>query len=219
LIASPLVSQDKVIGILRMDSPQEFAYTQDDLRLLTIISDLAAVAIQNAYLYSRTQELARRDDLTGLVVRRYFMERFREEIKRAAAKRQAFSLLILDIDHFKDYNDKYGHMAGDLVLKHMARILTSAVQEGDIVGRYGGEELIVLLVGRDKAEAIKEAQRLRNTIKERPFTLRRSQTKLTVSAGLSSYPKDAVTEEDLIRIADDRLYKAKTTGRDKVCSD
>ena len=218
LISTPLVSADKVIGILRMDSRREFIYTQDDLRLLDIISDLGAVAINNALLYSKTQELAIKDGLTGLVLRRYFMERFQEEIKRAGRRKDNISFLMIDIDHFKDYNDKYGHTAGDLVLKYLAKILTTMTREGDMVVRYGGEEIAVLLYGKNKKEADSEAENIRRVIKDKPLMLRRHATNVTVSIGVSSYPDDAILEEELIRAADERLYKAKARGRDRVCS-
>ena len=218
LIAQPIINENKVVGILRMDGPAEGEYTQDDLRLLDIISDLGAVAVQNARLYARTQELAIRDGLTGLFVRRYFMERFNHEVMRAARKKEELSLLLLDIDHFKAYNDTYGHTAGDLVLKHFAKVISGMVEEADVVGRYGGEELIVLLCGRSKKQAALEAEKIRKAIKERPLTLRRQKAHLTVSVGIATYPADAVTEEEIIRMADSRLYKAKTEGRDRVCS-
>jgi len=218
LIAAPLVSEDKVVGVLRMDSPEEFMYTQDDLRLLDIISGLGAVSIQNAALYSRTQELAIKDGLTGLFVRRYFMERFQAEIKRAALSKGTFSLAIFDIDHFKEYNDRYGHTAGDLVLKHLSRIMFSMTREVDILARYGGEEMVLLLIGMDKSSALKEAEMIRKLIEERPLMLRRKESRVTVSVGVSNYPKDAVTDEELIRIADERLYKAKAKGRNRVCA-
>ncbi|MDD5496549.1 MAG: sensor domain-containing diguanylate cyclase, partial [Candidatus Omnitrophica bacterium] len=218
LISVPLMSENRVIGILRMDNPTDYNYTQDDLRLLDIISDLAAVAVQNAFLYSRTQELAIRDDLTELVVRRYFMERFKEDIKRAARKKRSLSLLILDIDNFKNYNDRYGHAAGDLVLKHMAREISSMVREGDIIARYGGEEMALLLFGMNKKEAALEAEAIRKRIEKGSMMLRRQKMPLTVSIGLSSYPEDAGMEEELIKIADERLYKAKKEGRNRVCS-
>ncbi|MDD3905497.1 MAG: sensor domain-containing diguanylate cyclase [Candidatus Omnitrophica bacterium] len=218
LIAAPLISGDKVIGILRMDNTREFAYSQDDLRLLGIIADLGAVSIENAMLYARTQELAIKDSLTGLAVRRYFMERLHEEVKRTSIKKSHMSLLMLDIDRFKEYNDKFGHAAGDIVLKHMARTLGALVKEGDIVARYGGEEIVVMLCGRNKAEAAREAEAMRVAIKESPITLRRHTANVTVSIGLAGYPEDALPAEGLIRIADERLYKAKAQGRDRVCS-
>lgn len=218
LIAAPLISEDKAVGIIRMDCVDECVFTQDDLRLLDIIANLGAVAIENSILYAKTEELAIRDAVTGLAVRRHFMERFKEEIKRAAIKKGPLSLLILDIDHFKNYNDTYGHAAGDLVLKHLARTISSMVNEGDIVARYGGEEMVILLCDRDKKEAQSEAEKLRKTIKSNPLTLRRHTANITVSIGVSSYPDDAIAEEELIRMADERLYKAKEQGRNRVCS-
>lgn len=217
LIASPLIIEDKVIGILRMDCDTPFFYNQDDLRLLDIIANLGAVAIQNIYLYSKTQELAIRDGLTGLFVRRYFMERFSEELLRAAGKKGELSVLVIDIDYFKDYNDKYGHTAGDIVLKYLSRIVSSMVREGDIVARYGGEEIIVVLSGRDKEKAVAEAEAMRHAVSDHPFSLRRHKTNITISVGVSQYPDDGITEEGLVSVADSRLYKAKRQGRNRVC--
>ena len=218
LVEAPLLSEDKVIGILRMDCAAEHTYTQDDLRLLGIIADLGAVAIQNALLIAKTEELAIRDGVTGLFVRRYFLERFQEELRRAAMKKGVLSILILDIDHFKDYNDKYGHAAGDLVLKHLASLLNSMAREGDIVARYGGEEMIILFCGKDKSRAASAAEEIRKAVKDQPLVLRRHTANITVSIGVAAYPLDAVLEEELMKIADERLYKAKEGGRDMVCS-
>ena len=218
LIATPIITGNKLLGIIRMDHEKEFAFAQDDLRLLDIISGLGAVALQNAYLYSRTQELAIRDGLTGLFVRRVFMERFQEELRRGLRAKHPFSLLMLDIDHFKTYNDQYGHTSGDLVLKHISRIVTFIVGEGGIVGRYGGEELAILLIGADKDRALKEAEEIRVLVEKKPLMLRRKESHVTVSIGVSAYPSDSSVREDLIRIADERLYKAKTKGRNRVCA-
>ena len=219
LVSAPLMIGDKVIGVLRMDNAREFIYVQDDLRLLGIIADLGAVAIENALLYARTQELAIKDSLTGLAVRRYFSERLQAELKRTAIKKGQLSVLMLDIDHFKEYNDQFGHAVGDIVLKHLAHTMLSMVREGDIVARYGGEEIVVMLCGRNKKEAILEAEAIRNAVKNNPVTLRRHTENVTVSIGVASYPEDSLPAEGLIRVADERLYKAKSGGRDKVCPD
>lgn len=218
LIATPLVSGDKIIGILRMDNEREFFYTQDDLRLLDIVADLGAVAIENAILYARTQELAIKDSMTGLAVRRYFLERLHEEVKRTAMKKARMSLIMLDIDHFKKYNDQFGHAAGDIILKNISRIISSLIKEGDIAARYGGEEIVIMLCGRSKEDAILEAENIRKAVKDNPIMLRRHEASVTVSIGVSAYPDDALPAEGLIRIADERLYKAKAKGRDRVCS-
>ncbi|MDD5423564.1 MAG: sensor domain-containing diguanylate cyclase [Candidatus Omnitrophica bacterium] len=218
LIAVPLLSEDKVIGLFRMDDERDCVFKQDDLRLLDIIANLGAVVIQNALLYSKTQEYAIRDGLTGLAIRRYFLERFQEEMKRSAIRKGTLAILMLDIDYFKDYNDKYGHAAGDIVLKHLAKVIKSLVREGDIVARYGGEEIVVLLCGRNRKEAASEAENIRKLIKNEPLMLRRHATNITVSIGLSSYPEDGIEQQELIGKADERLYKAKAGGRDRVCS-
>jgi len=218
LIATPFMGEKKVTGVLRIDSLQEGYFAQDDLRLLDIIADLGAVALQNADFYARTQELATHDGLTGLILRRFFLERFREEMLRVGRKKGALALLMLDIDHFKAYNDRYGHMAGDLVLKHIARTVNSMERKGDVVARYGGEEFAVLLFGADKKEARLEAEAIRKRIEREPLILRRQEMCVTVSIGVSAYPEDATVEGDLIKMADERLYKAKSRGRNRVCA-
>ena len=218
LIAAPLVNENKVMGLVRIDNPKELAYAQEDLRLLDILSDLGALAIQNAMLYSKTEELAIRDGLTNLFLRRYFLERLKEEVKRAARSGGGFSLLILDIDHFKEYNDRYGHIAGDLVLKHLSALISSCLAEGDIAGRYGGEEIAVLLSGADRKAASREAEKLRKSIEAKPLMVRRQKMGVTVSIGISVYPENARIDEELIKVADERLYKAKAQGRNRICN-
>ncbi len=217
LISAPLVRENKVIGILRLDSPKELIFAQDDLRLLDIISDLAAVAVENCFLYQRTEELARRDGLTNLAVRRYFMERLLEEIRRSAITKATFSILMIDTDHFKKYNDRFGHIAGDLVLKYFANLLSASVKKGDIVARYGGEEFVVILLKKGKEAALKEAEAIRKKVENEPLILRRQKMKLTISVGVANYTADASLAEELIKKADDNLYRAKRSGRNRVC--
>ena len=219
LIATPLLSGNKVIGVLRMDDNAEKAFTQDDLRLLDIIGNLGAVAIQNALLYSWIQELAIRDSLTGLFVRRHFMKRFQEEVRRAERKSGELSLLMLDIDKFKWYNDRYGHATGDIVLKKIASMINGMLRVGDMAARYGGEEMAILLAGADKKKAVLFAESIRKKIEAQPITVRREIHNITVSIGVSTYPKDGIHEEELVKAADERLYKAKSEGRNKTCAE
>ncbi len=217
LIAAPLISEKKIAGVLRVESKESDAYVGDDLRLLTVLADLAAMAIGNAKLYHRIEELAIKDGLTGLYCCRYFKDRLDEDIIKATRIKQTLSILMLDIDNFKDYNDKYGHIAGDIVLKDIADILESSVELGDLVARYGGEEFILILLGKDKAEAQKLAEALRNKIESKIFLLRKFETRVTVSIGCAAFPQDSISREELIRLADGALYEAKKQGRNRVC--
>ncbi len=218
LISSPLIVAEKVIGVLRLDNSHTNVYLQDDLRLLNIIANLAAVSIENAFLFQRTVELAITDGLTGLHVHRYFMERLTEELHRAARTKSSLSLLMCDIDHFKQYNDKYGHIAGDIVLKGISRILIECLQAGDFVARYGGEEFAIFLPKQDKQTAFEVAEKIRKAVKEREFILRRQKSRVSISIGVATFSEDGVIAEALIKEADLALYKAKQEGRDKVCS-
>ncbi|MFH1857977.1 MAG: diguanylate cyclase, partial [Candidatus Omnitrophota bacterium] len=176
LIVTPLISSGRIAGLLRLEALRQEAYSSDDLRLLTIIGDLVASSVENARLAHRTEELARIDELTELYVHRYFQERLQEELVRARSTRRSLSLLMLDIDHFKTYNDRYGHIAGDLVLKQVARILKETADAGDTVCRYGGEEFCIILPERTKEEALCLAEQLRCRVEIESFVLRREAT-------------------------------------------
>lgn len=218
LIVSPLIRENKLVGILRLDNPSPEAYDADDLRLLDVISDLAAVVIENSLLYQQTETLARTDGLTGLFVHRYFQERFDEEISRALWTNSRFAFLMIDIDNFKSYNDRYGHIAGDIVLRKIAQLISSSVRPGDIVARYGGEEFAVLLVETPKSESLQIAEHIRRNVEKKRFVFRREVTELFISGGLSFFPEHGEVKEELIEKADQALYKAKLEGKNKICT-
>ncbi|MFP4473327.1 MAG: diguanylate cyclase [Candidatus Omnitrophota bacterium] len=219
LMSAPLMIGNKAIGILRMDSPRPTHFTTEQLRLLMTIADLGAVAIENAQLYERIQQLAIRDSLTGLFLRRHFLERLSYELGRELRSGSELSLLMIDLDHFKKYNDTYGHMAGDIVLKTVAMILTDVFHEpGDIVCRYGGEEFAVLLPNRNKENALRLAEEFRKRVAQQPILLRRKKTRVTTSVGLATAPHDAQIKDEFIDAADRALYRAKKAGRNRVCT-
>jgi len=219
VISAPLVSKEKVLGIIRLNSRESSAYLPDDLRLLDIISHLASVAVENTMLYHRTEQLSIKDGLTGAYVQRYFKDRLAEDVTRCMRSNTNLSLLMLDIDYFKAYNDQHGHSAGDIVLKKVADMLSEMTKDsGDLVARYGGEEFAVVLMGRDKGSAIAFAEEARVKIGQEPIVLRRERTNVTASIGVATLPDDAKVCEDLIKVADDMLYRAKKEGRNKVCS-
>lgn len=219
LISAPLISAHRFLGILRLDSAKTNFFSQDDLRLLVAISDLAAVAIENGELFQRTQDLAIHDELTSLYTKGYFLDRLKEEYKRSVRQERALSLLMLDIDYFKNYNDKFGHSAGDIVLKLLSKTITEELNDlSPIISRFGGEEFCILISGLSIEKAVSVAERLRKKIQNLKIFLRREETGITVSIGVATFPDDVKDEDELVIKADRAMYEAKQLGRNKVCS-
>ena len=219
VVACPLLLGQSPAGVLRLDSAQPAAYTQDDLRFLDILLDLVATAVTNARLFARTQQLAVTDSLTGLALRRPFLEQLARELSRAARTRDPVSVLLLDVDYFKAYNDAHGHMAGDLVLKRVADILRTMVPPDGVIGRYGGEEFVVLLPRHALAAAGEVAEQIRRVVELQGVHGGRGaagEGPVTVSIGVAAFPGDGQAELELIRVADQRLYQAKRDGRNLV---
>ena len=218
LISSCLISQNRPLGILRLDSPEKKLWTLEDLRLLNTIADIASIAIDNAKCYQNIKELAIKDSLTGLYTHTHILERLDEEFKRCLANENSLSVLMLDIDFFKKYNDRYGHLAGDIVLKNLSLWLKDALKTQDaIIGRFGGEEFLVILPAASKQEAFSLAENTRAFIQAKTINLRRNKTGITVSIGAAGFPQDTDIAGDLINKADTALYKAKRLGRNRVC--
>ena len=219
LISTPLMVGNKALGLIRVDSPHSRSFNTEDLRLLKTVADLGAVAIENAQLYRRVEQLAVKDGLTGLYLRRYLIDRFSEEIYRHMQEKSDMSFLMVDLDHFKQYNDKFGHVAGDIVLRTVGMMFAQFFNEpGVLVCRYGGEEIAVLLPNCSKKEAVKKAEAIRKKVAEQTILLRREKTHITISVGVASFPEDAQTKDELIRGADEALYRAKEKGRNAVCA-
>jgi len=176
------------------------------------------LALEYALLYERTRQLAITDSLTQLYNFGYFWDRLREERARAERYERLLSLVLVDIDNFKSYNDHNGHPAGNEVLKRIARILAEESREVDIVARYGGEELVILSPESNRRHAFLLAERIRQRIADTLFPYRQSQPggRITVSAGVATYPIDAESEESLVHCADQALYLAKGSGRNTV---
>ena len=238
VIACPLLLDQSPEGVLRLDSAQPNAYTQDDLRFLDILLDLVSTATTNAKLFAQTQQLAMTDGLTGLTLRRPFLEQLTRELTRSTRSREPIAVLMLDVDHFKDYNDAFGHTAGDLVLKSIAEVLRAVVPPGGVVARYGGEEFAVLLPRFPRQQASEVAEKIRRIVESQvqssgragrsaesvgrrthtgtTLAASRAMTGVTISAGVAAFPDDAKSELELIRVADQRLYQAKNAGRNLV---
>lgn len=219
LISSPFISENRFLGIIRLDNSLPGSYSQDDLRLLATISDIGAIALENSQLFQRTQELAIHDGLTSLYTKGYFLERLKEECNRSIRQGQTLPLLMLDIDYFKNYNDKFGHTAGDIVLKNLSFNIVDFLKDANpIVGRFGGEEFCIALPGKDKLSACRLAEELRLKVEGTKIILRRQETNITVSIGVAALPEDAACEDELVHSADRAMYAAKQKGRNRVIS-
>lgn len=215
-IVAPLINEGRVMGTIGLYSRHSNIYTHDDLRLLDAIATLASSAISNSILYERTNDLAIRDSLTGLYVRRYFYTRLKEEHRRALLTHKPFSLLMCDLDYFKTLNDQHGHQAGDLILTQLTGVLQKQT-EGAVLARYGGEEFAVIFPEMPKKQAIEQAESIRKAVEATVFNLRRQEVRLTLSIGVASLPDDSLEIESLVQKADTALYDAKKSGRNRVC--
>ena len=210
--AIPLLSANKFFGILII-----YNLSKADFDRFLIVAMQLALEMKKVLLYETVEMLAITDGLTGLYARRYFFERFNEELSRSKRQDLKFSFLMIDIDDFKNCNDTYGHLVGDLVLKDVARIIKENVREIDLAARYGGEEFSLILPETDSKRAMLVADRIRKRIEENIFSAYEEKLKITVSIGLAVYPEDSQEALDLVEMADKALYVAKSSGKNIVC--
>lgn len=190
---------------------------EEDKEKFHILSQQFILGVKRAYLYQQVQELAITDSLTGAFSRKYFHERLSEETARAKKFNYSLSFLMADVDHFKEYNDRYGHLVGDVVLKEVSKGIKNAIRQIDLMGRYGGEEFAVILTETDKEQARFAAERIRQAIESMNIKAYDENLKMTISIGISTYPEDAANTAILIDKSDWALYRAKQTGRNRVC--
>ena len=214
MICVPLMIRDSAIGVMNIVNKQAGRFNNDDLQTALTMANQAAVVIEKARLYN----LATVDGLTGLVVRRHFQAKMEEEFRRARRYNKPLSYLMTDIDHFKKFNDTYGHQTGDAVLREVAKIVRKSVRDTDIAARYGGEEFCVILPETEPEGAKQFAERLRQSVEAATFTgAQGEQLKVTISVGVSSIPYcNPETAADMIKLADDSLYVCKRNGRNRV---
>ena len=206
----PLIVHDQAIGVINITNKQGgMPFSSTDIEMLQAIADQAALAINRARLWEQSVT----DSLTGLFIRRYLMTRFNEEIVRAKRYGRTFSILMADLDRFKQINDRFGHTKGDQVLRLAARRLAHGVRESDILARYGGEEFIMLLPEAAKPEAFRIAERLRKSMVD---IRQKDLPSVTISIGVATFPQDGGQVDDLIEKADAALYRAKREGRNRV---
>jgi diguanylate cyclase (GGDEF)-like protein len=215
-LGTPILVRGKVVGFLNLQSIQPDFYTQDQVDRLQSFINLAGIAIENANLYRETQKLAISDELTGLFNRRGLMDIGRREVDRAKRFHHSLSVAILDLDNFKQTNDTYGHKAGDQLLNQVADCCRANFRDIDVIARYGGDEIVVLLIENDIDQAFLIADRFRETIEKRAFKTDSGSLNSTISIGLAALDAKTETIGQIIEKADRGLYLAKEAGRNRT---
>lgn len=208
--ALPLLSEGTVIGMVGI-----FGIEERQIENVSILVEQLALEVKKINLYEKIQELAITDGLTGIYVRRHFLERLNEELPRIKKYHLKLSMLMIDLDHFKKCNDAYGHLVGDIVLKETSRIMKDYIRQVDLIGRYGGEEFIIALPDTDEESAGHVAERIRASVEANSFKAYDETINMTVSIGVAAYSDDCDNVNELIDRADRALYKAKRAGRNK----
>jgi diguanylate cyclase (GGDEF)-like protein len=216
-IGVPLIYKDKAIGLLSVESRSSGAYNQSEADITFTFAGQASIAIENARLFGEVQRLATTDSLTGIHTRRHFFELAEQEFKRSLRYGIALSAILLDIDHFKQVNDNYGHILGDLVLTKVAACCLENIRDVDILGRYGGEEFSIILPETNLQAATDVAERLRQNISTLPILTSQDPIRVTISLGVTTMDSSTPDILSLLSQADNALYAAKSQGRNRVC--
>ncbi len=221
LLSVPLTVQNRLIGVVNLHQDGCNSFSTTSQQIAQAIANQASIAIENARLYEKTKTLSATDELTGLSNRRQFQEYLLRELAQARRHHNSFSILMIDIDHFKLYNDHHGHLKGDIVLKKVASLLLQNTRGVDLVARFGGEEFVMLLPKSNKPNSLSVAEKLRMCVEKEYFSgAEKSQPgqRLTISIGISHFPGDSSDIYDLMNLADNALYEAKKQGRNKCIS-
>jgi diguanylate cyclase (GGDEF)-like protein len=217
-IGVPLINKERVVGVMTLTSTDPEAGNLAQARTLEAFAHEAAIAIENARTFQNVRSLADTDALTGLFSRRYFDEIATKVLQKARTDQRPLSLILIDIDNFKQVNDHFGHAVGDHALSTVATHLGATLREGDILARYGGEEFVVLLPFDPIQIGMSVAERLRKVIAHQSINTGEHTLHLTISLGIATLDRATTTLNDLLVSADKALYRAKETGRNRVCA-
>ncbi|MBN2586413.1 MAG: diguanylate cyclase [Candidatus Fermentibacteraceae bacterium] len=219
-LSVPMIVQDRVVGAIDIQSPAPAKFNSESERTVVALANHAATAVENAMLHSRILSLARKDKLTGLGNLRYFEEKLDDEFRRTDRSNFPFSLIMMDIDDFKHYNDSWGHLMGNTLLKTVVKAMGNAIREVDVLIRYGGEEFVCILPFTGEQEAAEIAERIRKRVVESSYIIPHSEQQplgmVSISLGVSTYLTDVGDRNMLLKYADQRMYMAKRAGKNKV---
>ncbi|MBE0603466.1 MAG: diguanylate cyclase [Deltaproteobacteria bacterium] len=214
--AAPVFGSSGILGVLVITGcPYPL---EEERKYVSMLADLFSIAIQKASLVDATKTGVWKDELTGLSTRLHFLQRFETEIRRTGNYQQSFALFMFDIDKFKQINDTYGHAIGDVVIRKVAEITKKHTRSSDLVGRYGGDEFLVLLTSSTDEQSLRYADNIRSVISSTEMRIQGydAPLRLTISGGLSFYPAHGQSTSELMHAADHALYEAKRKGRDQV---
>ena len=213
VLCLPITYGETLLGVLNVESLHEDAFSPEDVLVLNTLADLLATALHNSFVFQKLQQQSITDGLTGIKTRRFFWESLLSERQRASRSARPFSLVLIDLDKFKEVNDGLGHLEGDLVLARVGRLLEQKCRQSNVVARYGGDEFVILMpeTGAEQAQVL--AERLRLWLATDPML---SEHHITGSFGVASYPVHGLSAEDILRVADAGMYVSKHAGGDRV---
>jgi diguanylate cyclase (GGDEF)-like protein len=215
-IVAPMVAGGETLGVLAIARPER--HHDRERQVLEMIARLGGLTWKNVEAYRSAKDEAELDKLTGILNKGALLDRLSRVILEAREQGTPASVFIFDIDHFKHYNDEHGHLAGDHLLRQLASLVRDTVRSGDVFGRFGGEEFLLLMPGRPAAQAMNAAGIVRRRIEEFAFEGEETQPlgRLTISGGVACFPDDAPDSVELLRAADAALYRAKHGGRNLI---
>lgn len=213
VLCIPLVYGETLLGVVNIESTRESAFSMQDVLLLRTLGDLLSTALHNAFIFQKMQHQSITDALTGLKTRRFFLEALSQEWKRASRSGRPFSVVLVDLDKFKEVNDTQGHLEGDLVLARVGRLLEQKCRHSNVVARYGGDEFVILMPETGVEQALTLSERLRLWMATDPML---SERQVTGSFGVASFPLHGSSTEDIIRVADAGMYVSKHAGGNRV---
>ncbi len=216
-VSIPLMIENETIGCLNLNDNDKGYFNVTDLDFALNVAEFISLSISNAILYEKTERLSVTDGLTGLTNHRQMQRLLKSEFQRSQRYKSPLSMVILDIDHFKNVNDTYGHQIGDEVLRDASSILKSFCRSNDVAARYGGEEFVLILPETDVEGAVQIAERVRHAVEERKFCFNGAEFRVTISCGVSQFEEDFMkSPADLTGVADAALYQAKSQGRNRT---
>ena len=215
IIGVPIQLRDKFIGYIILEHTLWNFFGYDHIKFISSIANQIAIAIENSFLYKEIQEQLKRDPLLGIYTRKYFIDFVEKKINKS--KKDIFAIVMIDLDDFKNINDRFGHQFGDTVLLNTVELIKDNLNPKDMVARYGGEEIVLYIEEAENSKAVYEKiDSIRENIKDNKVDLRQNNYKITATFGISYYPKDGRDVNKLLQVADELLYEGKRSGKNKV---